>query len=528
MKLELLHKIFLAALLAASANLVFLMAHGGSLSTGFLHAQNGYKPLLILNGAFLLTVLAGTPRKLAAGKSDGFLLGALVALAAAMMAFSFSVNPLYDEWNYRGYSSTHDSLSGLAHLFASSQIGVWYRPIGFVSLWADYALFHQHVWAYHFQNVLLHSANCFLVYLLARRLELSESAARWSGVLFLTAAITYEPMMWPSARFDLWAMLFTLAALLAAIRFLTGADRMALALALVCYACAVASKESGYAFPVLLVVVAAAWPFAQVPSDKKRRLIELAVGVILVTGVMLVIREAVLGGTGGYPGTSTIPSPHLSFSLATLRILLTRAMPWSMLAVNFSYRTPLFLIGAFAVVLALAGLAGASTARRDWLPAACVFAAAVPVAPIVSWLDFHAQHVRYLYMPAAFVMMFIAAALVNARRGELFLLGFATLNLACGFHNASVYRETYIDSRELAGQIQQDLNGPHRNGETPQVEIVGMPEEYNGVLFSRFELEFRLEELAPGVKIDFQEKGACSAPLCYAWDAEQSSLRRID
>lgn len=527
MKLESIHKVLLAALFAAAVNIVFLMAHGGSydLGVGLLHAQNAFKPLLILNGIFLLTVLAA--KRPMAGISDFYprLLILLIALAAGVMAFSFVVNPLYDEWNYRGYSSTHDSLAGLLHLFASSQIGVWYRPIGFVSLWLDYALFHQHVWAYHFQNVLLHAANCYLVFLLARRLGLTETAARWSGALFLTGAITYEPVMWPSARFDLWAMLFTLAALLASARFLTGAGRVTLAGALSCYALAVASKESGYAFPILLAVMAVSWPFQTIPPGKKRRLIELAIGLLLVTAVMLAIREAVLGGTGGYPGTSTKPSPHLSFSLATLRILLTRAMPWSMLAVNLNQHLPLALlavIAAFAVLLALAAFARASTTPRELLLPVYVFAAAIPVAPIISWLDFNAQHVRYLYMPAAFVMMFVAAALSAARRSYLFLFAFGTLNLACGSYNISVYRNTYMHSRELAGAIERDLIA-----KPAQVEILSMPEEYNGVLFSRFELEYRLEELVPGVKIDFEEKGACSAPLCYRWDPLSRSLGRM-
>lgn len=330
MKLELLHKILLAAVLAAAANVIFLMAHGGSydLGIGLLHSENAFKPLEILNGAFLLAALAARPRKEGAGSSPGgFLLASLLAFACAATALSFTVNALDDEWNYHGYSATHASLAGMAHLFASSQIGLWYRPVGFASLWLDYALFHEHFWAYHFQQVLLHFSNGFLVALLAQRLGLTAIAARWAGALYLAAAITFEPFIWPAARFDLWATLFTLAALLASARFFTGASRVTLAAALACYALAVASKESGYAFPVLLTVIAATWPFETKPPDKRRRLIELAIGVLVVTGVMLAIRGAVLGGIGGYPSTPSTPSPHLSYSLATIRIVLTGPCP---------------------------------------------------------------------------------------------------------------------------------------------------------------------------------------------------------
>lgn len=531
--LDLVHKLLLAVVVLAAVNVIFLLAHGGEYDyrAGVLHlvAHGAFKPLLILTGAFLLSVLAAQPRQSQAPPSLALHTRAaaiLTLLALLALAFSCTVNPLYDEWNYRGLSSTYPTLGGAAHLFVSSQIGVWYRPLGFVSLWLDRMLFHDHVWAYHLQNLLLHLGNAILAMLFARRLGLSQIASRWAGALFLTAAITYEPVMWPSARFDLWAMLLTASALLGSARFLTGAGRGWLAIALVCYALAVCSKESGYAYPILLAIMAAAWPFEAQPADRKRRMIELAVGVLLVTGVMLAIRHAVLGGAGGYPGTATTPSIHLSFSPATLRIVLSRAMELSILAVNLAYPTPVLMfavVGVFAAVLALAALAGASLAPRSRLLAVYALAATLPVAPLISWLDFHAQHVRYLYMPAAFVAMLVAAALSNARRAALFLFAFGFLNLCCGFYNTWVYKSTYAHSADLAHAIASDLPP---EPVPAHVKVIGMPPEYNGVLFSQFELQYRLEEMRPGVTIDFADSGVCSGPLCYVWESAQRALER--
>lgn len=516
-----LHQLLLIAVLAAAANVIFLAAHGGSydLHMALLHSENAFKPLLILNGIFLLTVLAAAPRDTPRPVDSRPLIAILVVLASAALASTFNINALDDDWNYRFYSSTHDSFSGLVHLFTASQFGQWYRPVGFVSLWLDYALFHQHVWAYHFQQVLLHFANAFLVFRLARRLGLSETAARWSGTLYLTAAIAFEPVLWPAARFDLWAMFFILAALLLSAKVLTGSDRATLMAALVCYALAVASKESAYAFPILVTILA-----ATSESPRRRDLIQLAVGVLLITGAMLTLRHAVLGGVGGYASSSTAPSPNFSFSLATIRILLARVAPISMLAVNLNNPTPgimLAVIAAFALLLAVAALAGASTRRRDRLMVWYVFAATLPAAPLIGWIDFKAMHVRYLYMPAAFVMMLAAAALSNARRAGLVLFAFAALNLACGFYDTWAYRITLDHSRDLARGIERDLSGKL----TP-VEILGMPREYNGVLFSRTELEYQLEAMVPGVRIAFQDKGPCTEPLCYTWQPERRTLER--
>ncbi len=523
----LLHQLFVAIVVAAAANVLILLALGGSYDTrlGPLHfvAHGLFKPLLILNGAFLLALLFGNPRDPEGSPRPApsvIAPAALAMLAALALLLSFTVNPLYDEWNYRGLSSTYQGLGDLAHLFVSKQIGVWYRPVGFVSLWLDYALFHQHVWAYHFQNILLHFANAFLVSILARRLGLIQIAARWAGALFLAASITYEPAMWPSARFDLWAMFFTALALLASLDYLAGQTRGRLWLALACYALAVGSKESGYAFPVLLVLLAINQRF------DLRRLIPLGVGVLLVTGALLAIRHAVLGGAGGYPGNNNAPSIHLSFTFATLRIVLARAMQMSLFSVNLNHSLPWIMslvIGALVIALAVAAIVGASTTGRQRLLVAFVLAATLPVAPLISWLDSNAQHVRYLYMPAAFVAMLAAAALSNTRRPTFLLFVFGVLNLCCGVYNTWVYKTTYQHSAELARAIATDLSPQPAPA---HVKIVGMPEEYNGVLFSRFELEYKLEEMLPGVAITFEQTGRCSDPSCYLWQPADTSLQR--
>jgi hypothetical protein len=173
------------------------------------------------------------------------------------------------------------------------------------------------------------------------------------------------------------------------------------------------------------------------------------------------------------------------------------------------------------VLLTVAAIAGASTTPKQRVLTAYVFAATLPVAPLVSWLDQSAQHVRYLYMPAAFVMMFVAAALSNSRWPALLLSTFVLLNLSCGAYNTWAYKSTYQHSRDLADGIAA------YSPASPQpihIEVLNMPEEFNGVLFSRFEFEYRLQEKLPGSVIRFENAADCADPLCYVWDPEQRSL----
>ncbi len=531
---SLLHKLLVAVVVAAACNAVILLAIGGTYDTHIgplrLVAHGLFKPLLILTGAFLLAALFGTPRdsRPAPLSATGRKLPAALAILAALaLTLSFTVNALDEEWNYSALSATRHSLADLAHLFFSSQVGLWYRPLGFTSLWLDYALFHQHLWAYHLQNIFLHFANAWLISILAKLLGRSETAARWAGALYLTAAVTFEPVIWPGARFDLLAMLFTALALIASIRFLTEADRRSPFAAIAFYALALCSKESAYAFPVFLAILLLAWPFDATLPGRSRRIALLGAGVLAVTGLMLGIRLAVLGGAGGYGSNAAAPSIHFSFTLATLRIVLARVMQMSLLTVNLTYPAPalmLLAIGAFAALMAVGVIAGASTTRRQRIFAAYALAATLPVAPMISWLDGDAQEVRYLYMAAAFVMMLAAAALSNARRPAALLFAFGLLNLCCGTYDTWIYRTTLHHSVELAHNIADDLS----NQPAPaHVQILGMPNEIDGVLFSRTEVQNRLKELRPDITITFARSGVCSDSNCYLWQPQQRTLHRF-
>src|SRR5579864_3167755 len=206
------------------------MQNGYDLRIGPLQlvAHGLFKPLLILNGVFILSFLFRKPREIlraAPTLSWRAPIAVIAVLVVVLFGFSFTVNPLYDEWNYRGLSSGFKTVGDLARLFASPQFTAWYRPLGFLSLWVDYHLFHQHLWGYHLQNTCLHLVNALLAFILSRRLGLSPAVARWAALLFSAAAVTYEPVMWPSARFDLLAMMFTGLSLIAFIDFLNHGGR---------------------------------------------------------------------------------------------------------------------------------------------------------------------------------------------------------------------------------------------------------------------------------------------------------------
>ncbi len=80
---------------------------------------------------------------------------------------------------------------------------------------------------------------------------------------------------------------------------------------------AVGSKESGYAFPLFLIPTV--WSFRA--KTNRRRVVELFVGVGIVTLAMLALRWYAVGGLGGY-APSAGSSVHLSFTTTTVQSIL--------------------------------------------------------------------------------------------------------------------------------------------------------------------------------------------------------------
>ncbi len=522
---------------AAAANVILLLLlRTYDFRIGPLHfvAHGIYKPLLILNGAFLLCALARRSRASAPqGSQDSghWLQVAAACFSVLPLVLAFSVEALYDEWNYRELSASWKTTGDLTKVFVSSQIGAWYRPLGFVSLWADSVVFDAWLCGYHVQNVLLHVANVWLIYLLSKRLGLTEGTARWGAILFAAASVAYEPIMWPSARFDLLAAMFTLAALLAGFEYLRRGTVLWLFLSLGCYGMGVLSKESAYAFPLLAGLCL---PFAmhlRGPNGVRRppvRLIAmLAGGVFAVTVGMLAMRLSVVGGLGGYTASTAGGSPHLAFSFAAVRSVVTKAVPMSLWTVNLVHPTPLvisFAIGGFAVLFAIGAIAGVASTPGQRILLACSVAAMLPVFTIVGWLDETAQHTRDLYLPGIFMSMFVAAAFGNARWPSPLSTGFVLLSVCCGFYNMWVYKNAYRWSAELASGIAADYS---HAGDTAGVRVFAMPPEFNGVLFSQFELQYRVQRALPGVPIEFRADGPCDARLCYSWNADTRRLSRV-
>ena len=172
----------------------------------------------------------------------------------------------------------------------------YYRPIGFAAHAVDWAIAGPDPRQFHLTNILLHTANAVLVLLIGRALSPRSLAGPIAALLFALHASNHEAVMWISARFDLLATGFSLAALWWMIR--RDDSRMVPA---VLFALAVLSKESAVALPL----AAAAWAIFHARSSRVETILRIAPWLIALA-VCAALRQ-IAGGVSAIGGSNRLP-----------------------------------------------------------------------------------------------------------------------------------------------------------------------------------------------------------------------------
>ena len=152
-------------------------------------------------------------------------------------------------------------------IFFSFPEGNWH-PLTWMSHALDYAVWGLNPLGHHLTNVVLHSANTFLVVLLAMRLvstaaEFSGERARRAlliaggvtGLLFGLHPVHVESVAWVSERKDLLCGFFFLLSILGYLSYRAHSSHKSYALSLVFFGLALLSKPMAVTLPVVLLIL---------------------------------------------------------------------------------------------------------------------------------------------------------------------------------------------------------------------------------------------------------------------------------
>ncbi len=246
-----------------------------------------------------------------------------VALAAVALAVYANAIPGGFVWDDEhivvGNPDTRD-LSALPRVLLSpDETPPYYRPLNRASYLVDYQLFGMDPHGFHAVNVALHVANVLLLYGLGRRLFRARAPAFVAAALLAVHPIHSEPVNFVTARNNLFALLF----MLAAFAFFVDAEerhsRARAWLSGLAFFLGAASKEQAFAvLPVL-----AAWSFlarradgatseeraragrgrhALDPRRAAARLAPHAIAVALYVALRTISLGAAVGSVGGGDG----------------------------------------------------------------------------------------------------------------------------------------------------------------------------------------------------------------------------------
>jgi hypothetical protein len=498
-------------------------------------AHQAFKPLLFLNGVLWLALLFGSgaqrgaeprdqPESRSVWRDVAIGLG-LVLAVTALYWHSTRINVRDSDWNHRLLSAGIHSWRDALRLFAEPKADGFYRPIGFLSLWLDYAVFGPSLWGYHLQSIAFHACNAVLVFVLARRLGLRVLAAGGAALMFACAAVNFEPVLWPAARFDLLATAFALSSVIVSLRYLQepGSGTGCAVLSAGLYLLGLLSKETAFCIPAVMLTLV----LTLHPRPARAKLQRLAVCVALATIVALAARVAVYHGFGGYPPPPSGEDPHFRLTAKTLETITTRPLGIPFLGINSTVPLSLGLRAMLVVFALAAGVLATqrpSPERRERVIGLLAIISALPALNLVGWVGPSMQNARYLYLPGVWLFLFLGALAARTRAGTAVVAAVVLANAAGVLHNLEVYRSVLGRVSLIADQIR---GATAREG-VRAVYLAGVPATPHGVFFFSRELVLSLSERSSVRQIARQPAwcvaGEAPGDAVFIWNDASESL----
>lgn len=421
-----------------------------------------------------------------------------IFLLAGLLAFSNVINSwfLSDDFAQIGKVLNGDLsvVWGKAH-------GGFFRPLFILSYLIDTRVWGARPFGFHLTNIVFHSLNAFLTFLLSLRavedLNLASGTKRTiafgAGALFLLHPSHTEAVSWISGRADIFATFFCLASLLFYLAYARSRRGTHLALSLCCFTAALLSKESAVCLPLLVVVAGLCFGPARPDRRALRRLLPVFALYFSILLAFILVRYAFLGSlVGGYG-----PGQHLNFSPGWLRDRLLEATVRSVLPalpnrLSWFLFKPLQSRVFILFSLACAGLiAAAIVFRRRWYGAgegreqnrfvcalvSLFLCALLPVINLRLTL-YETLGERFLYLPTVFSCLLMAYLAAILLRRQTLVVSLLTCVLA--FYSVTLFRTNRI-WREAANLSQSITNELVDSSVSDHLIILNAPDSLRGV-----------------------------------------------
>ncbi len=196
----------------------------------------------------------------AAANNGKLLAGTIVIIAACLLAYMPAMRAGF-VWDDDQYVTNNELLAapdGLWHIWFTTDSPSQYFPLTYTSFRLDYDLWKLNPAGYHITNIILHTANALLVWLLLRRLTIPSA---WlAAVIFALHPVHVESVAWISERKNVLMVFFALLSILAWVDFAERSrnlqpSRNFYILSMLLYVLALAAKSTACTVPATLLLV---------------------------------------------------------------------------------------------------------------------------------------------------------------------------------------------------------------------------------------------------------------------------------
>ena len=291
-----------------------------------------------------------------------------------------------------------------------------YWPLTYTTFWLEHKLWGLAPAGYHIVNVLLHLANCLLLWRLL--LRLAVPGAWVAAALFAVHPVHVESVAWIIERKDVLSGLFYLAAVLVWLRFLERPRPWRYGLALLLLAAGLLSKSIVVTLPATLLILQW-WKNGRITLPDLQRVAPFFLVAMLITAADLYSH-----GLGRSDTDHTFPERVLVASRALWFYAAKLAWPTELAVVypvwNVSLgdaRSWLYLAGAAA----LAATLWFTRRRIGRGPLAGALFFAVTLSPVLGfvshpYMQYSLAADRFQYLAGIGVMAVAAAATVQGAR----------------------------------------------------------------------------------------------------------------
>lgn len=360
----------------------------------------------------------------------------LALFSSILYINSISGEFIWDDQSFVADNISIRSLRNFPQFFTDNKTGATgelandvYRPITTLSYAIDYAIWGLNSFGYHLTNIILHSANSILVFLLLLLLSENFFIAFLGSLLFASHPVQTEVVAWISGRSSLLFLFFYLASLILYIRSGREKKRGLYHASLALFFLALFSKEMSITLPFVIMLYDLYFPSNDGIKKKIARYLPYFIISIFYVAMRVMIVKRV-GQFEGWGNPYFVLLTMLNVVADYIRLLV---FPVKLCAVGYpipitvSIREPRVLFSIAKIFMVLSG--AFLLFKRNRLASFAIvwfFLTLLPVLNIIPIKALEAE--RFLYLPSiGFCLLAACAASFLGEKFDRPIAGKATI-----------------------------------------------------------------------------------------------------